>query len=80
MQERPVCFGCDEAVDDPVSMVFEAPCGHDTCPSAVFHGLCLMEWREKGRDNMRRFSRFIGELLGRAREMGVAPPPPPEET
>jgi hypothetical protein len=28
-------------------MVFEAPCGHDKCCSAVFHGICLFDWRER---------------------------------
>jgi hypothetical protein len=45
IQSRPICFGCDERIEhDPL---FEAPCGHDGCSSAVFHGLCLMEWRER---------------------------------
>ena len=44
MQNRPVCFRCTEAIDqDPV---FEALCGHDTCPSACWHPLCLMEFRD----------------------------------
>lgn len=44
MQRLPVCFTCDNPVEyDPL---FEAPCGHDQHPSAVFHPLCLMEWRE----------------------------------
>lgn len=74
MQERPVCLNCHEEIDDPVSLVFEAPCGHDTCPSAAWHGLCLMEWRENGREDQRRFMRFIRELLDRAHEMGMRPP------
>lgn len=44
MQALAVCYECHEPVDDPL---FEAPCGHDGCPSAVFHGLCLMAWRER---------------------------------
>ena len=44
VQDTPICFDCHEPVDS--SLVFEAPCGHDGCPSAVFHGLCLMRWRE----------------------------------
>lgn len=44
IQARPVCFGCNEVIEyDPL---YEAPCGHDDCSSAVFHGLCLMDWRE----------------------------------
>lgn len=44
MQDRPVCFKCRELIEH--SPIFEAPCGHATCPSAVFHGLCLMEYRD----------------------------------
>ena len=44
MQDRAVCFMCHYQIDhDPV---FCAPCDHAECPSGVFHGLCLMEWRE----------------------------------
>lgn len=45
VQDVPVCFDCT----DPVQTipVYEAPCGHDTCASVVFHGLCLMHWRER---------------------------------
>lgn len=43
MQSQPRCHQCAEQVEDPI---FEAPCGHDECPSVVFHGACLMEWRE----------------------------------
>lgn len=61
MQDRPVCLRCDKRIDhDPV---FEAPCGHDRCPSAVFHGLCLMEWRE-ARDQ------FIQRLRKRFEQIG----------
>jgi hypothetical protein len=43
MRDRPQCW-CGEVVDtDPV---YEALCGHDDCPSLVWHPLCLMNWRE----------------------------------
>jgi len=45
MQDLPVCFECKTVVNH--SPVYEAPCGHDTCRSAVFHGLCLMTFRER---------------------------------
>jgi hypothetical protein len=57
MQDRPVCFGCDEVIEH--SPVFEAPCGHDDCCSGVWHGVCLMEWREKGRDHYIAFIRKV---------------------
>lgn len=47
MQDRPVCFQCDEPVQTNAEMIFEAPCGHETCSSAVFHPLCLFDWRER---------------------------------
>lgn len=45
VQDRPVCFHCDTVVE--TGAVFAPPyCDHLECSSAVFHGLCLMEWRE----------------------------------
>lgn len=46
MQDRPVCFECDRSIETNSEMVFEAPCGHDGCSSAVFHAICLFKWRE----------------------------------
>ena len=45
LQERAVCLECHDQIEH--SPVFAAPCGHEGCPSAVFHGICLMEYREK---------------------------------
>lgn len=60
MQDRPVCFKCKERIDhDPV---YEAPCGHDTCSSACFHGLCLMEYREQRESATNRFE-VVGMLV-----------------
>lgn len=60
MQDRPRCFGCSDVVEyDPL---YEAPCGHDDCPSAVFHGLCLMEWREK-RHGFTQFAEMMNKML-----------------
>jgi hypothetical protein len=44
VQEKPVCMGCDEVIED--EPVFQAPCGHEGCSSFVWHGHCLMEFRE----------------------------------
>jgi len=41
---HPRCWGCSEVVDD--DPIFEALCGHDECPSVVWHPMCLMRWRE----------------------------------
>lgn len=59
LQERPVCFfpDCFEVIDH--DMVFEAPCGHEDCPSATFHPLCLMQWREFKEDMEREIRRFL---------------------
>ena len=62
MQERPICFECGEPIEH--SPVFEAPCGHDECRSAVFHGLCLMEFRER-RETGERFE-VVGLLVRKA--------------
>ena len=60
MQERPICFECSEAIEH--SPVFEAPCGHDRCKSAVFHGVCLMEYRERRESSTNRFQ-VVGLLV-----------------
>lgn len=46
IHHKPICLGCEKPIDyDPV---FAPPlCEHDDCASAVFHGICLMEWREQ---------------------------------
>lgn len=45
MQDRPICFDCRNVIEH--SPIYEAPCGHDNCASAVFHGICLMEFRDR---------------------------------
>jgi hypothetical protein len=59
VRRYPLCWECTEEVDtDPI---YEAPCGHDDrCPTVVFHGLCLMTWREK-REEMEKILRRIIE-------------------
>lgn len=64
MQDRPVCFKCDKAIETNAEMVFEAPCGHDHHSSAVFHGLCLMDWREHRNHFMERLRAHMEEMLG----------------
>lgn len=66
VQEIPICFHCDTPVEtDPV---FEAPCGHMEHSSAVFHPLCLMEFREKRPEFFKEFRR---KLLSMASEMMI---------
>ena len=62
LQERPICFDCRQEVSAS-DAVFEAPCGHDGCPSAAWHGVCLMRWREQSQDGYRAFMRYIVEHL-----------------
>lgn len=57
IQDRPICFGCDEPIDN--SPVFAAPCDHAEHPSAVWHGLCLMTWRENLQQRIQQFQRFM---------------------
>lgn len=59
MQDRPICFYCGEQVDH--SPVFEAPCGHDAHSSAVFHGLCLMKFREFRDERSRVLQKWLEE-------------------
>lgn len=59
MQDRPVCFECDKKIENNGDMVFEAPCGHVEHSSAVFHGVCLMEFREKRTQIMERIHRMM---------------------
>lgn len=47
MQDRPICFQCAKPVETNAEMIFESPCGHEECASAVFHPLCLFDWRER---------------------------------
>ena len=42
-QDRPSCFGCAETVD-AADAVYGAPCGHERCPSVVWHALHFWEW------------------------------------
>ena len=61
MQDMPVCFNCGERVG-AIDAVFEPPCGHDEHASAVWHGLCLMGWRENCEQRTKRLHQFIGEV------------------
>lgn len=73
MQDRPVCFECVEPIEH--SPVFESPCGHETCASATFHGLCLMSWREKRDEIVERMKqihkRWVEEHTGNEPERGA---------
>lgn len=64
MQDRPVCFKCDKKIETNAEMVFEAPCGHDHHSSAVFHGICLMDWREHRHHFMERLRKHLEDMLG----------------
>lgn len=46
IQYQPICFGCEKPVEyDPV---YAPPwCDMSDHPSAVFHGICLMEHRDR---------------------------------
>lgn len=49
IQDRPVCFDCEEAIDSMADVVFAPPFEDEAhrAVSACFHGLCLMRWRER---------------------------------
>lgn len=61
LQERPICFhfNCAEPISRNDEIVFEAPCGHLECPSAAFHGVCLMEFREHREHILEEARRFV---------------------
>lgn len=61
-QSRPVCFVDARPVDHPV---FEAACGHDGCPSVVFHPICLSNWRAHREAYLARFGEVIAILFER---------------
>ena len=64
MQRRPVCFYCASVVDyDPI---FAAPCDHEDCASAVFHGVCLMDWRDHRQEVFQRVQRWFQEHADRS--------------
>lgn len=65
IHNRPNCFYCKKVVEyDPI---YSPPlCDHEDCASAVFHPLCLMEWREKReyvmgrvRESLQAFQRHL---------------------
>lgn len=65
IQHKAICFDCDAAVDDPLQSVFAPPwCDHPDCASAVFHGVCLMRWRER-RQELRVLMEKRGEAIRR---------------
>lgn len=72
MQQRPVCFNrrCGATIGRDDELFFEAPCGHHDCPSASFHGVCLMEWREYRDDRLAELKRFIEKHIPPGGEHG----------
>jgi hypothetical protein len=64
MRRYPLCWECEEEVDtDPI---YEAPCGHDDrCPTMVWHGVCLMSWREKRDEITRMLQKLANEHFKR---------------
>lgn len=59
IHDRPRCWVCRTVVEhDPI---FAAPCDHEDCASVVFHGLCLMEWREWRENRVKAIQRWMDE-------------------
>lgn len=63
MQDRPVCFSCTNPIETNAEMVFEAPCGTETCASAVFHAICLFDWRDRRRSMEERFEQMRAQWM-----------------
>lgn len=63
-QEKPVCSACaEEITDTEVSLVFDSLCGHAECPSACWHPICLMEfreWRDAHQKKLREWLEHLG--------------------
>jgi hypothetical protein len=64
MQDRPVCFSCIEEIETNAEMVFESPCGCDEHSSAVFHAICLFDWRDRRKAIEERFRAWIASHRG----------------
>jgi hypothetical protein len=62
LQDRPICWSCTNAIEH--SWVYAAPCGHEDCPSVVWHGLCLMEFRENREHQQQQMAKFVEEHRG----------------
>ena len=81
LHDKPLCFSCVRPVEyDPV---FASPCDHDTCPSSVFHPLCLMDWRQHREEHFRRRAQWLAEhtvavQINIQRHGGGDPQPPPQ--
>lgn len=68
MQDRPICYHCDEPIKTNSEMVFEAPCGCDEHSSAVFHAICLFDWRDRRRSIAERFRKMVASHEDEERE------------
>lgn len=44
--------------------IFASPCDHDDCASVVFHGLCLMSWREHREECVNQVRRWVENHRG----------------
>lgn len=64
MQDRPVCFTCVKPIETNAEMVFESPCGCNEHASAVFHAICLFDWRDKRRSIEDRIRQMIADHRG----------------
>lgn len=81
LHDRPICWQCDLPIEGN-DFVFAAPCDHEECPSAVWHPLCLMEWRQHRDEALTKRQRWLEEHLVRvevqiARLDGGEPEEPP---
>lgn len=59
MRDYPICWDCREPVES--NPIYESICGHDECPSCVFHGLCLMRWREKRDEVIKEVRKWLSQ-------------------
>jgi uncharacterized Fe-S center protein len=61
MQQYPVCWECEKPIE--YGAVFAAPCDHEDCMSACYHGICLMQWREKREEMHAQMMRWFRDHM-----------------
>lgn len=70
LQEKPICFGCENVIDRQDEIIYAPPFEEEAFRkvSACFHGICLMDWRERRqaiRERLRqRHEAFLRHVKG----------------
>lgn len=64
IHELPICFDCNERIERLDEAIFASPWYDEDpqAPTACFHGLCLMRWRERRDELIARIKDFQERL------------------